>query len=333
MLNFNHSVYFLFLLLLFPVIYLQFFSRNRGGRFSFPFKVWNGEGFNPPVRHGKVWIYMTTILSLLGMILLVAALADPVITRKKQVYSNKGIDIIFVVDQSPSMAATDFPPINRFETARNMIQQFVEERKNDSVGFVGFGDDAVLHVPPTIDYRFFLSRLEELQVMDLGEGTAIGMGLAVAVLHLSKSSAEEKVIVLLTDGDNNAGEIQPLTSSEIASELGIRIYCIGIGSEGDVPVEIVNPQTGKLMKGLLKSRFDEKLLSSIANKTGGGYYKAVSPGILESIFQTIDSLETREKKVQIKVETLSLTVYFVLAGALFILLAYFIRKIIMGEIL
>ena len=152
-----------------------------------------------------------------------------------------------------------------------MIRKFVMGRKNDGVGLVGFGDEAVLRVPPTTDYDTFLARLEDMKILELGEGTAIGMGLSVAALHLSDSSASEKVIVLLTDGDNNAGEIQPMAAASMAAQMGIRIYVIGIGSEGEIPFEFVHPETGKLISGIQRSKFNESFLVKLS-ETGGGQF-------------------------------------------------------------
>ena len=333
MISYERPLYLLLLLLIIPGIYFQFFRRNRGGRFLFPFRFWGGNGFYPTGGGLRFFLILSGIMYWTGMAFLIVALAGPVSIKQKKIYLNEGKEIIFVLDQSPSMAATDFPPDNRFETAKNMIGKFIQGRVNDSIGLVGFGEDAVLRVPPTTDYDFLLNRLSEMQIMELGDGTAIGMGLSVATLHLSRGSGKEKIVVLLTDGDNNAGEIQPEMAARIASELGIKVYCIGIGSKGEVPVDLINPKTGQRLKGLLNSEFNEPLLKTISEKTGGGYFKAVSPGILETIFQTIDTMETTEIKIKIQVEKRPLYRKFILIGFAVIFFNFIFRKIFLREVL
>jgi Ca-activated chloride channel family protein len=333
MLTFEQPIV-LFLLLLIPGgIYYLYGSKNRGGRFSFPFRLWGGEGFYPGRGFLSLILVFSGILFWTGVFFLIVSLAGPQITRQERVYTHQGKEIVFVIDQSPSMSATDFPPENRFETAKDMIGGFIEERVNDAIGLVGFGDDAVLWVPPTTDYAFLLNRLEERKILELGTGTSVGMGLSVASLHLSRSGNPDKVIVLLTDGDNNSGEIQPEMASRIAGELGIKIYCIGIGSNADVPVDFVDPESGLRITGSAKGAFNENLLMKIAESTGGGYFRAMTPGVLQSIFLTIDTLESTEKKMKIQVATRSIHRVFILLSFIMLLLNFLIRKLALREVL
>jgi len=196
------------------------------------------------------------------------------------------------------MAAEDFRPYNRFETAQRVIRSFVESRENDAIGLVTFAGEAALRVPPTLDYPELVRTLEKLRIMDLGDGTAIGMGIAVAALHLSQSPASEKVIILITDGVNNAGDVRPETASQVARELGLKIYAIGIGTDEEVPVEFTNPQTGETYGGTVRGGYDPEALKAVAESSGGSYFSAGTPGTLENVFRAIDSAERVEHRVR-----------------------------------
>jgi len=333
MLTFESPGY-LTLLVLIPVfIYIRHFSPSSGRSVRISLGVWR-KGIVVVKQKGlKFVLFLSALLFWGGILLMGGALGGPALSIHEKVYLNRGADIIIVLDQSPSMAARDFPPDTRLDSAVSMIKMFVSARKNDAVGLVGFGEEAVLKVPPTTDYNSFLSRLEDAGIMELGEGTAIGMGLAVAVLHLSESRAEQKVIVLITDGDNNAGEIQPAAAASMAAQMGIRLYTIGIGGQGEVPFEFTDPSTGKLMSGVLNSRFDEDLLRDLADTGGGSFFKASSPGTLESVFRSIDSMETIEERVRIQVRTEPLYRYFILLGLAMIFMDLMIRKILLREVL
>lgn len=197
---------------------------------------------------------------------------------------------------------------------------------------MSFSTEAALRVPPTFDREAFLDRLDSLSIMSLGEGTAIGMGIAVAALHLERSSAEQGVIVLLTDGENNTGEIQPESAAAIAASLGIRIYVIGIGSQGEVTIELKDPNTGTITKGRWNSRFDEELLARIAESAGGRYFSAKSPGALAAVFRTIDSLETGEKRSKIRILVEQRYHVLIIIGLCCILFEFLIRKGIYREV-
>ena len=333
MLTFESPSY-LFLLILLPVFfYLRHFSPAAGRALRVSAGVWRKGVVS--LRQGgvKFILGVSCFLFWVGILLLGLAMSGPSFSIHEKVHLNRGADIIAVLDQSPSMAARDFPPETRLDAAKNMLEFFVSARKNDAIGLVSFGQEAVLKVPPTTDYESFLKRLDESHIMEMGEGTAIGMGLAVAVLHLSESRADERVIILITDGDNNAGEVQPLAAASMAAQMGIRVYTIGIGSEGDVPFEFRNPETGQILSGVLKSRFDEDLLTELSEMTDGRFFKATSPGTLESVFRSIDSLETIEERVRIQVRTVPLYRIFIMTALLLIFMDLFIRKILLREVL
>lgn len=333
MLTFETPQYLLLFFLLPPMIYFRHFRKRKGAVLSFPFRVWKGAGFYPNQFMLKSLLFFLALLFWLGISTFILVLGGPALSRHEKLFLSRGIDIMIVFDQSPSMAGKDFPPVNRFETAKVMTSHFIAGRENDPIGIVSFGSDAVLRVPPTLDYGLLTDRLNDLRIMELGDGTAIGMGLAVAALHLSTSEASEKIIILLTDGENNSGEIQPETSSSIAQKLGIRIYSVGIGQSGEVLAEFVDPVTDIEYSASLKSVFDENLLRRIAEDTGGRYFHAVSPGTLEAVFQTIDSLESVERLVKMQVVFEPLHHLFILIAFLLIMCEFIIRKILLREIL
>ncbi len=330
---FESPAYLLLLGLLLPGIFAAHFWKGRGGRIPFSLSVWRGDTFQESPLSLRFLSFLSYFLFWMGFVLLVLALAGPGRITKERVYLTRGIDIVFVLDESPSMSAQDFFPSNRFTMAKEVIRSFIRSRENDPVGLVIFSNEAALMVPPTLDYRAYLNVLDELQLMSLGRGTAIGMGIAVASLHLRQSSAEEKIIVLLTDGENNAGEITPASAAEVAASLGIRIFAIGIGSPGDVPGEYTDPETGRIFRGVFSGSYDEDLLRMIAETTGGRFYSASTPGALETVFRSIDSVTVTEKRVKVRTETEPSYRYFLLAGGMAILLHLFIRKYLLREVL
>lgn len=325
---------FLLLLFLIPIaVYLRHFWKNRGGKLTFSFKLWEGNGFTPNRGGTQFVLFFSALFFWIGITCLIIAIAGPIETVREKYFLNRGSDIIIVLDESPSMAALDFAPNNRFETAKEVIREFISNRDNDFIGLVGFSKEAAIRVPPTNDYKALLKRLDDIKLLTLGDGTAIGMGLAVGVLHLKESKAKERSIILLTDGTNNAGEIQPLTAAEIAGQLGITIYTIGIGTEGEVPMRIVDPETGEEKRGVYSGGIDEDILQEIAGKTGGAFFHVDRPGILTSAFKAIDSLESVEKQIEYKVVSLPRQDSFIIAAMVLILLDFLIRKWLLREII
>ena len=333
MFTFEAPFFLLLLLLLPPAVYFRHFHKGRGNLVVFPFSVWRNAGFAPALGFSRFVLGFSTLAFWLGLACIVVALAGPSLTRREKVFLNRGIDMMIVLDESPSMAARDFQPENRFETARDVIRKFVRSRENDPIGLVSFSLEAALRSPPTLDYQQLLKALDGLSIMDLGDGTALGMGLAVACLHLKSSTAREKVVILLTDGKNNTGEINPETAAEIASRMGVRVYAVGIGNENETHIEFTDPKTGKHYRGTLEGGFNEELLRGISEKSGGGYFYAGNPGTLNSIFQAIDSLETVERHLRIQVKTVPIHSFFILAGLFLIILDFILRMLLLREVL
>jgi len=238
------------------------------------------------------------ILRALAFIALVIALARPQETMKEEEIKAEGIDIMLVMDLSSSMLARDFKP-DRLEVSKAVATEFVDKRIHDRLGLVVFSGEAFSQCPLTTDHGVVKHFLSELACGLLQDGTAIGMGLATAVNRLKDSKAKSKVVILLTDGDNNAGYVQPMTAAEIAREFNVKVYTVGVGSRGKAlaPTQRYN---GKYIFGLAEVNIDEELLTEIAEMTGGRYYRAESAQKLEKIYAVIDKLE----KTKIDVTTI-----------------------------
>ncbi len=221
-----------------------------------------------------------------GMAACAIAAAGPALVDRRVIYLSRGNEVIFVLDLSPSMAASDYPP-TRLESAKAIIDGFLSTRRNETVGLVAFGDEAALVCPPTLDYASFASRMRSLEPGIFGEGTAIGAGIATAVAHAARSGAPEKHLVLLTDGENNAGSMDPGTAALLASRNGILLSVIGVGGPGEAPVTYLDPETGEKRSGYYKSEFDAGYLQGLARNGGGQYYAAENHAALASAFSAL----------------------------------------------
>ncbi len=333
MLSFESPSYLVLLLALPFAIYLRHFRRGRGGRIPFPFTVWRGGGFDLPGRGRRALLFVGSLSFWSGVVFLIIALAGPVWTNRERIFTSRGLDIVFVLDESPSMFAQDFGRESRYEAAKRVIVDFVHRRENDAIGLVTFAKEAVLRVPPTLDYRTLLDELSSLHPGTLGNGTAIGMGLATACLNLRDSTAKQRIIILLTDGENNAGTIPPLQAATIAEDLGIRIYAIGIGGSGEAPIEYTDPETGKRYSGVLSGAYDARLLESIAETTGGRYFGASTNDSLERILAAIDSMESVQQRVMIRTTTTPNHRIFIILGLLCVLGDFLVRKLLLAEVI
>ena len=331
MFRFSAPLWFLAVLPLAFLVILE--TTRRRGRLQFPFSVWNGEKPAYPGRGLKAADRIAFSLFLLGGFVLAAALAGPGRIEYEEIHLSRGADILFVVDQSPSMAARDFDPDNRLGAAKEFMKSFIRERENDSIGLVSFGRDAALRFPPTLDYEALSGLIDGLEIMEFGDGTAVGTALAVACAHLNAGDPGDKIIILFTDGENNAGDIQPVSAAHLASSLGITVYTIGLGTEGEIPLEYTDPSTGKRFSGLYQSGFDEESLKLIADLTGGTYFHAVGRGILTRIGEIIDSLETREVRTAIEPKHTPYHRQFILAGFILVAAGFIVRKVILREVM
>ena len=241
--------------------------------------------------------YLPT-LRYLTLAALMLAMARPQQTLKEEVVKAEGIDIILAMDLSSSMLAKDFDP-DRLTVSKEVAAKFVDKRVYDRIGLVVFAGDSFTQTPLTTDHNILKDFLANIECGMLDDGTAIGMGLATATNRLKNSKSKSKVIILLTDGVNNAGYIKPLTAAEIAEEYDMKIYTIGIGTTGAALTPVNRRNDGKFVFGMSKVNIDEKLLSEISKMTGGRYFRATDEAMLNSIYDEIDQLEKTEMEVNV----------------------------------
>ncbi len=245
---------------------------------------------------GSARIHWPFIARMLALALAITAIARPQHGTEWEESLSEGIDIQVVLDVSGSMAAEDFRPRNRLHVAQQVVKDFVANRTSDRIGLVAFSGVAVTKAPLTTDRKMVQELVESLELFKLPDGTAIGVALATAANRLKDSDAKSKVAILVTDGGNNAGAIDPGAATAICEGLGIRVYTIGVGSEGKVPVPMprTDPRTGReeMVHTMLNVEVDEELLRQIAEGTGGHYFEATDSHALERVFAEIDQLET-----------------------------------------
>ena len=235
-------------------------------------------------------------LRVLALAALIVAFSRPQTGVTSETVSAEGIDIVLAIDVSSSMLAEDLEP-NRLEAAKAVAREFVEGRRNDRIGLVVFAGEAFTQVPLTLDYSVVTDLLGQMEVGMIEDGTAVGMGLATAVKRLQASDAESQVVVLLTDGRNNTGEIGPVTAGQMAQALGVRVYTIGAGSQGMARVPIYDRPRGRRYV-TVEVDIDEASLQEVAETTGGRYFRATDREGLGQIYEEIDALETTEIEVQ-----------------------------------
>ena len=236
----------------------------------------------------------------LALALLVVALARPRIGEGQVTVRASGIDIVVAMDFSMSMAAEDFElggqRANRVAVAKDVLRQFVERRTNDRIGIVAFAGRAYLAAPLTLDHGFLFQRLDQLRLGLIEDGTAIGSGLSAALNRLRDLPSKSRIVILMTDGQNNAGKVPPMTAAEAAQALGVKVYTIGVGTRGEAPF----PQTdvfGQTRYVRMQVDIDEDLLTKIAESTGGKYYRATDTKTFRQIYQEIDRLEKTDAEV------------------------------------
>jgi Ca-activated chloride channel family protein len=275
------------------------------------------EAVGPSWRVRGRWIPIAA--KILGALLIVVGLARPQSGTASREITSEGIDIMLVLDVSGSMKAEDFKPNNRLYVAKQVIREFVEGRTNDRVGLVVFAGQSFTQCPLTLDYGVLTSFLDEIDFGMIEDGTAIGLALANAINRLRDSEAKSKVIVLLTDGVNNRGQIEPLTAAEIAKTLGIKVYTIGAGKPGNALYPVEDPVFGKRYV-YIPNEIDEESLSQIAELTGGRYYRAQSEQMLERVYQEISLLEKTEVKIKEYVQYQELFSFFAAAALAVIVL-------------
>ena len=233
-------------------------------------------------------IFTLRNLALLGVIL---ALARPRASARVENVSSQGINIVLAIDLSSSMLAQDFRPQNRLEVAKSRVKAFISGRGSDRIGIVAFAGEALTQVPLTTDYPVIMQSVDNLQAGQLEDGTAIGTAIVTAANRLRDAPGKSKVMILLTDGINNRGNVDPRTAAQAASAFGIKIYTIGVGTEGMAPVPIGRAPSGGLIFQMQPVELDERMLNDIATMTGVRYFRARDAAALQAIYQQIDRLE------------------------------------------
>lgn len=252
------------------------------------------EGFGKPWR--AMLKKLLPVLRLLALIFLLLALARPQITFDEEKITNEGIDLVLAVDVSTSMLAKDFSP-NRLEAAKKEAVNFIEGRPHDRIGLVIFAGESNSQCPITIDHAIVKTQLKGVKNGLMEDGTAIGMGLGTSVQRLKDAEAKSKVVILMTDGVNNKGSIDPLTACDLAVAENIRVYTIGIGTNGQAMTPVAMRPDGEIIFGYAEVEIDEALLKDIAKKTGGQYFRATNNKKLKDIYEQIDKLEKTKIEV------------------------------------
>lgn len=266
------------------------------------------------------------VLQWAAISLVILAMARPQLRNTTVERNAEGIDIVLVMDLSTSMRAEDLKP-NRFEAAKSVAKDFTGKRISDRIGLVAFARKSFTVVPPTLDYQLLQQLLEDLEMGVIEDGTAIGMGLATAVNRLKDSQAASKVIILLTDGQNNSGEIDPVTAADLALSYDIKIYAIGAGTRGTAPYPVQDPIFGKRYQNV-KVDIDEEMLSRIADMTEGTYFRATDTEKLKEIYNQIDELEKTEIEEMIYTDYQDLYPRFLIPAFLLILLSVLSDKVL-----
>ncbi len=321
-----HNPEFLWLLILIPLVAVWHFFMRKKDAAVLTMPSIKGFKTDSLLSKLKPLLYLLRILALVAIIVALARPRNVSVSKKTK--SNKGIDIVMAIDVSASMLAKDLKP-NRLEALKKVAIDFVDRRPNDRIGIVVYAGESFTQTPITSDKGIVKRTISELKWGQLEGGTAIGMGLGSAVNRLKESTAKSKVIILLTDGVNNSGNIDPRTATELAKELEIKTYTIGLGTNGmaDFPYSR-DPRTGELQFRKLPVEIDEDLLKEIAAETQGKYFRATDNESLKEIYDEIDKLE------KTKIEEFKYYNYqekyriFIFLGLGFLLLEFFLRNTI-----
>lgn len=322
--------WFFLLFLLLPLLVFWYVRKGRRNkpemRISGMGSLMNG-GKSTLVR----LINLPFILRLLAISSIIVALARPQTRLSWQDLSAEGIDIVLAMDLSPSMLAQDFKP-NRLEAAKNVALDFINNRPTDRIGLVIFSGEAYTQCPLTIDHSVLKNLLMAVEPDFLPEGTAIGMGLATSVNRLRESKAKSKVVILITDGENNAGSVSPLTAAEIAQLYGVRVYTIGVGTRGMAYSPVYRYPDGRFAFDYAEVRIDETLMKQISEMTNAQYFRATNNDALKEIYRKIDEMEkTKFESTEFRKKKEEFWPFALLAICFF-LLEWFLRNTLMRSI-
>jgi len=292
----NPEFFYLFLLLVPMIVWYIFRQKKAGASIQFSSTM----GF---ARIPKSWKYyfrhILFVIQMAVMSLLIVVMARPQSSNNWQNVTTEGIDIVIALDISGSMLARDFQP-DRLEAAKNVATEFISGRPTDKIGLVIFSGESFTQCPLTTDHAVLINLFNGIESGMIEDGTAIGNGLATAVARLKDSKAISRVVILLTDGENNRGEIAPVTAAELAKTFGIRVYTIGVGTIGTAPypVQVQTPFGTQTQIRDMEVKIDEETLQKIADTTGGKYFRATNNEKLKKIYEEIDKLE--KSKIEVK---------------------------------
>jgi Ca-activated chloride channel family protein len=313
--------FWLLLILPFMIVWYLWRLKKHEGEFNFSsFTLLKGIGSSVKAKFRHILF----VLRLFAFALLITALARPQSRSSWKDTKTEGIDIVISMDVSLSMLAKDFKP-NRIEVAKDVIQDFIDARPNDRIGLVIFGGEAFTQCPLTTDHKVLKNMFPQIKAGMLDQGTAIGLGLADAVARIKDSKAKSKVIIFISDGVNNVGEISPLTAGELAKTYDVRVYCIGVGSKGKALQPVAVYAQGEYEYDYVDVEIDEKVMTDISNMTGGKYFRATDKESLKNIYQEIDKMEKTiisEKSFSNKAEHF---LPFALAAAILLLVEFLLR--------
>jgi Ca-activated chloride channel family protein len=321
---------FLILLSLIPFLIWHYYRRHKSHESSLYFSdvsiVKNIKpGFKVRFRHINMVLRMTALF------IFILCLARPQAGQKEEEIITEGIDIILTLDTSGSMRAEDFKPKNRLGAAKEVIREFIKSRRNDRIGLVVFSRYSFTQSPLTLDYGVLLDVLEKIDIGMIEDGTAIGTALTNSVNRLRDSTAKTKIIILLTDGINNAGKIDPLTAAKASKALNIKIYTIGAGQPGGALYPIDDPIFGRRYVRM-DTEIDEALLNKIADETGGLYFRANDENGLREIYKTIGKLEKTKIETKEYANYQELMSFFILPGILILLLEIILANTMFAKI-
>ncbi len=328
MLEFVYPNWFWGLLILIPIIAYHLFYKQK----KQVYLVHSRIDLIREIAKRSSWLrYFSLILRCIIIILLILALARPRLSHKRKEIIGKGIDIILAIDVSGSMKAVDFKPVNRLEASKKVAIDFIEKRRNDRIGLIIFAENAFTQCPLTLDYNILMQIMEKVEINEQANGTAIGMGLATSVARLKDSEAKSKVIILITDGRNNTGEIDPFTAADLAATFGIKVYPIGVGSKGMVDYPMQSAFGIRYQK--VKIEMDMESLNKIAEMTGTERARrATNTEELQAIIRLIDQMEKSEIKEFNYFEYDELFPRFLFSAFIFALLEFTFTVILRREI-
>ena len=319
------------LLLLLPVVLvLLWLAYRRGGG-----AVVHSRASHMGTLAGSLPMWIARLpeaLRALALCALVVAAAGPRTGQQIVDIDAEGIAIGLVVDISSSMLAEDFHPQNRLAVAKTTVADFIRARQFDRIGMIAFAGEALTQVPLTIDYPVIFRALDQLRVGLLTDGTAIGTAIATAASRLRDAPGESRVMILMTDGENNRGQIDPLTAARAAAAYDIRIYTVGVGSEGVAPVPVARSLFGGYQYANIPVHIDEELLTEIAGLTGGQYFRATNEQALDSIYGRIDELEKSSVEVRRYMDYTPRYLPFLLLGLLLLAVEWAVRASRLGRV-